>query len=777
MKLIKTELMALSKNLIIYQSATQLTLRPTLKHYLRLACLPFIFALWSSQSIAAIWNSPYVTADKDTLYTSFSSPPKHLDPVVSYNSNEWTFLSQVYEPPLQYHYLKRPYTLEPLTLSSMPTIHYFDKSGQRIIDIENSNKNVAFSEYYFELKPNIQFYPHPAFAKEGNSYIYHDLASDSKGVDLDGIKSVYDFEKLEKRNLIAADYVYAIKRMALRQNHSPVYDSMKAYIVGLEAFSKEVTDAFKAQLKKQDSTSKSSYFPLNDYELSGVKALDETRFKIRIKGQYPQFLYWLTMNFFAPIPWEADKFYKQEVLVKKNITLDTTPVGTGPYYLAENNPNRVMRLKANPYYHDSFYPTDGLAEGADPALLADAGKKLPFVQEVVYTLEKESVPLWNKFLQGFYDASGVSSDSFDQAVSITSGGNMQLTEQMQEKGIRFLSQIQPTIFYFGFNMSDEVVGGYSEKQQKLRQAISIAVNFEEYISIFMNGRGETAQSPIPPGIYGHQDGKDGFNPVIYEWKNNRPQRKELAVAKKLLAEAGYPDGRDQNGEPLTLYYDTAATGPDSQSQLNWYRKQFAKLGINLVIRATDYNRFQDKVRGAKVQMFSWGWNADYPDPENFLFLLYGGNAAINTNGGGVNSANYDNPEFNRLFEEMKTMKNGPERMAIIEQMIDIARQDAPWIWGFHPKALALYHDWLKNVWPNALANNTTKYRRIDSAAREQSQLEWNKPVTWPLVLVFLILVISIWPLTKAYQNRQKTVIKPTEVSRSSNNNPSIKEGS
>lgn len=735
------------------------------------SCLPFLHVslliillsqvvfliLPNSVQAANNWNSPYTNTDKhrQVLYTSFSSPPKHLDPVVSYNSNEWSILGQIYEPPLQYHYLKQPYELEPLTLKKLPTIRYFDKANNELSDVMDENK-IGFTEYLFELKSDVRFQHHPAFVKSGNSFKYHDVEDN----DLKSIQNIFEFPELATRTLKAEDYVYAIKRMALRQNHSPIYDSMKKYIVGLEAFSKEVTAAFSAQLKESNSNSKSSYFPLNNYQITGIEVLDDTRFKIRIKGKYPQFLYWLTMNFFAPIPWEADKFYKQQWLVEKNITLDTTPVGTGPYYLAENNPNRRMRLLANPNYHEAFYPTDGLAQNADQSLLDDAGKQLPFVQEVVFSLEKESVPLWNKFLQGYYDSSGVSSDSFDQAVSVTGSGNMQLTEQMKEKGIKFLSQIQPTIYYFGFNMADDIVGGYSEKQQKLRQAISIAVNFEEYISIFMNGRGEAAQGPIPPGIIGHKSGREGLNPISYDWINGRAQKKSLDYAKQLLAEAGYPGGRDENGEALTLHYDTAATGPDSQSQLNWYRKQFAKLGINLVIRATDYNRFQDKVRNAKVQMFSWGWNADYPDPENFLFLLYGGNATINTQGGGVNSANYDNPEFNRLFEKMKTMSNGPERMAIIEQMVAIARQDAPWIWGFHPKALALYHGWLKNLWPNALANNTMKYRRIDTELRNQSRAEWNKPVIWPFIVVLLLLVASVWPLTKAYKNRQTAVISP-----------------
>ena len=710
------------------------------------------FYISMSSAMANNWNSPYTEEQvkKQTLFNAFSSPPKHLDPVVSYSSNEWAILSQIYEPPLQYHYLKRPYTVEPLTLQNLPKISYLDKHGKVV---EPNSKEIALTEYVFELKKGIQFHNHPAFVKnQSGEFLYHEL----KDSDLDSVKSIYDFKQLDHRELIASDYVYSIKRMALRQNHSPVLDSMKPYIIGLTEFSETVSKDFEGLLKQENASSKSTYYDLNQFDISGVQAIDKYRFKIQIKGVYPQFLYWLTMNFFAPIPWEADRFYKQPGLVERNITLDTTPIGTGPYYLAENNPNRVMRLVANEEYHDAFYPDSGLPEDANPNLLDDAGKKLPFIKEIVYTLEKESVPLWNKFLQGYYDASGVSSDSFDQAVSITGSGNMSLTSEMQERGIQFLSQIQPTIFYFGFNMADPVIGGYEPEKQKLRQAISIAINFEEYISIFLNGRGEVAHSPIPPGIFGYQE--DRINQTVYFKDQNQIKRKSIEYAKQLLAEAGYPDGRKPNGEALSLYYDTAATGPDRQSELNWYRKQFAKLGINLIIRATDYNRFQDKVRKAKVQMFSWGWNADYPDPENFLFLLFGGNATINTNGSGINSANYDNPEFNRLFTQMKTMQNGPERLAIIQKMIQIAQQDAPWIWGFNPKSLALYHSWFKNVYPNALANNTTKYKRIDMEERYQKQQQWNNPVIWPLILVLLVLLISIWPLSNAYKKRQSTVM-------------------
>jgi ABC-type dipeptide transport system, periplasmic component len=177
-----------------------------------------------------------------------------------------------------------------------------------------------------------------------------------------------------------------------------------------------------------------------------------------------------------------------------------------------------------------------------------------------------------------------------------------------------------------------------------------------------------------------------MNPVVYSWQGGL-QRRSITEAKTLLSEAGYPKGVDPaTGKPLVLYFDTMDSGPDSKARLNWLRKQFNKLNIQLVIRGTDYNRFQEKMRTGSAQMFMWGWNADYPDPENFLFLLYGKNAkAIN---GGENAANYQNAEFDRLFEQVSTMENTPERQALINEMVSISQQDAPWIWGFHPKAFS-----------------------------------------------------------------------------------------
>ncbi|MFN3594197.1 MAG: ABC transporter substrate-binding protein, partial [Thiobacillaceae bacterium] len=471
-----------------------------------------------------------------------------------------------------------------------------------------------------------------------------------------------------------------------------------------------------------------------------------------IRGKYPQFIYWLAMPFFAPVPPEAERFYSQPGMAERNLTLDWQPVGTGPFYLAENDPNRVMILRRNPHYHDDFYPVDGEPGDAEAGLLRDAGRRLPLIEAAVYRLEKEDIPEWAKFLQGYYDASGITSDTFDQAIRIGPDGRPDLSPEMRARDIRLSTAVRASIWYVGFNMLDPVVGGASERARKLRQALSIALDYEEFISIFLNGRGIPAQGPLPPGIFGHREGEAGINPVVYRWQGGRALRRNIAEAKRLLAEAGYPEGREAgNGRPLTLFFDTMASGPEAKSRLDWYRKQFAKLGIQLVIRSTDYNRFQDKMRKGNAQIFEWGWNADYPDPENFLFLLYGPNRKAGANG--ENAANYENPEYDRLFRQMKDMANGPARQRVIDAMVDILRHDAPWVFAYHPQSYGLRHAWVANVKPNLMANNTLKYRRVDPAARVAYQMRWNRPVWWPVGLLLAFVAAAVIPAAVAYRRR------------------------
>ena len=695
------------------------------------------------------WNDPYPDTDAraNILYTSFSERPKHLDPVQSYSENEYVLIANIYQPPLQYHYFKRPYELIPFAAAEMPRALFYDAKDRRLPDNADA-KEVAYSDYVIRIRPGILYQPHPALAQDARGrYVYHDL----KPGDLDGVHAVGDFKQAGTRELTAADYVHQIKRLAHPRLHSPVMQLMGEYIMGLKELAQELAEAEKAA---DQAAPRDGFLDLTRFELAGAQAIDRYTYRVRVRGKYPQFVYWLAMPFFAPIPPESDRFYAQPGMAEKKISLDWFPIGTGPYMLTVNNPNRQMVLERNPNYKGEAYPAEGEPGDAEAGLLKDAGKPLPFIDKVMFALEKEQIPYWNKFVQGYYDASGIASDTFDQAVQFTGQGDVTLSEDMQARGISLQTSVATSVFYLGFNMLDPVVGGTSERARKLRHAISIAIDQEEMISIFRNGRGIAAQGPIPPGIFGYREGKEGINPYVYDWADNAPRRKPVEQAKQLLAEAGYPNGRDaKTGEPLLVNLDTTGTGPDAKSRLDWYAKQFEKIGVQLAIRATDWNRFQDKLRKGNVQLYFLGWNADYPDPENFLFLLHGAQSKVKTSG--ENASNYENPEFDRLFERMKNMANGPGRQAIIDRMVEIARHDAPWVWSLFPKDYTLHHAWVKNRKPNTMANNGLKYQRIDPAVRAKMRREWNQPVVWPLALGAGLLVLSLVPAVVTFRRRER----------------------
>jgi oligopeptide transport system substrate-binding protein len=715
---------------------------------IRTSLLVALFGVLSwltSGDASAAWNNPHARHQTDNVrYAAFANAPKTLDPARAYSSDEIQILAQIYEPLLQYHYLKRPYQLTPLTTCALPSVTYYDAHKKRLPN-NALPQHVHYSVYDIYLKPNIYYQPHPALAKDqAGHYVYFHLTPTA----LASIHSLEDFKKTGTRRMTAADYAYQIKRLASPKTSSPIFGVMKKYIVGLSDLSHRLQTALKTQ-------GRNTFLDLRQYPLSGVEVVSPDHLRITIHGYYPQFQYWLAMTFFVPIPWEADAFYSQPGLNARNITLGWYPIGTGPYRMMENNPNKQMVLVRNPNFHHERYPSQGAPGDAEKGYLKDAGKRLPFVDKAVFSLDKESIPRWNKFLQGYYDKSGIGSESFDQAIRLGADGVPHLTQEMVKKGIRLTTTMRPSLFYLGFNMLDPVVGGYSEKQRKLRQAISIALDYEEFITIFLNGRGKPAQGPIPQGIFGYVSGPKGMNPYVYTWSDGKPKRRALAYAKQLLAEAGYPGGIDpRTGQSLILHYDVATSpNPDDKARFNWFRKQFAKLGITLNIRGTLYNRFRDKVKTGKAQLFSWGWMADYPDPENFLFLLYGPNGKVKH--GGENASNYNNPVANQLFEQIKNLRNGDKRQALIDAFVRVVQKDSPLVWGYHPIDFTLSHQWNRDIKPNAMANNTLKYEKIDTEKRAAFQIAWNQPRVWPLWLLGALLLLLALPLCFIYWRRER----------------------
>jgi len=713
----------------------------------------------SSLGLAACsgpWNNPYpgdpgVRAEgASTIFSSFRERPKHLDPARAYTSDAYVFVGQIYQPPLQYHYLKRPFELIGFAANEVTRPRYFDRAG-RELPADAPAAAVAFSTYDIRIREGLGYQPHPALAVDASGQPrFHALTA----AELSRIHTLFDFSATGTREVVAADFVHQIKRLAHPRLQSPIQGKMAKYIVGLA----ELSDTLREKLK---TLPRDGFIDLAQHELEGAQVVDRYTFRIRLKGKYPQFVYWLAMPFFSPMPPEADRFYAQPGLARKNISLDWFPIGSGPYMLSENDPNRRMVLSRNPNFGVEVYPSEGAPGDREAGLLSDAGRRLPLTDRVVFSLEKEQIPYWNKFLQGWFDSSGISSDAFDQAVQMSASGDIGISDQMSARGIELQTSVATSIFYLGFNWQDAVVGAPEksdaagrERARKLRHAVSIAIDQEEFISVFRNGRAIAAQGPIAPGIIGFRDGEAGLNRYMYDWVDGAPRRKSIDHARKLLAEAGYPNGRDaKTGQPLVLNLDTVGSGAGARSRIEWYVRQLQKIDIQLVPRLTDWNRFQDKLRQGNVQMYFLGWNADYPDPENFLFLLYGPEAKVGRDGN--NSSNYRNPEYDQLFEQMKDMADGPARQQVIDRMVDILRADAPWVWGFHPVDFTLRHAWLANVQPNTMAQNELKYHRVDGGARALAHAAWNAPVLWPIGLAGVALFALVLPAWTGYRRRER----------------------
>ena len=680
-------------------------------------------------------NNPYPKSEQNEAiyYSTFSEEPKHFDPAVSYSSDEYRFIQQIYEPPLQYHYLKRPYELIPLTAETVPKPRYFNADGEALPP-DASTVSVARAVYEVHIRPGIMYQPHPCFAKtESGEWRYRDLTE----ADVKGFTEVKDFPMTGTRELIAADYVYQIKRMADRKVACPILSTLEDYILGMKAYS----DALAVGQENPP-------FP-------GLEVVDRYTYRVTLKAKYPQFVYWLAMPFFSPMPQEAIDFYAQPVMHERNITIDRFPVGTGAYRMESLIAHKEIVLVENENFRVERYPSTGELGDREAGLLDDAWEIIPFIPKAIYKLEKESIPRWNKFLQGYYDNSGIPSDTFDRAVTLDNTGDPAASEVLKTKQITLRTSVQPTTVYLAFNMLDDTVGGYTVEKQKLRQAISIALDYEEFIEIFLNGRGVLSHSPLPPGMFGYEEGKVGINPYMYDWDTltNRPTRKSIEEARQLLAEAGYPGGQDSKGNPLIITFDNTWNSAGGTARLTWMRNKLEQLGITMESRTTDYNRFRDKVKNANFQMIFWGWHADYPDAENFMFLLYGPNSKALHDG--ENAANYDNPEFNRLFEKMKNMENTLERLEIIREMNHLLQQDTPWIFTYHPVTFGLSHQWLKNNKPSSTGYNVLKYYRIDANQRAENRQEWNQPVLWPIWVCIALLILGTIPAAITIWKRER----------------------
>jgi oligopeptide transport system substrate-binding protein len=544
---------------------------------------------------------------------------KGYDPAYSadlYSNNE---VGKVYDGLLEYHYLKRPYQLEPNLAEALPEV---SKDGLT---------------YTFKLRKGVLFHDSPAFPG-------------GKG-----------------REFVADDIVYSIKRLADPKLQSTGWWLVDGKLAGLNEWRDKNTAAEKV-----------------DYGsvVEGVRALDRHTVQFKLTKPFPQFLYALAMPFTSAVAREAVEHFGAE--------FQNHPVGTGPFILPKfDRSNKIVYMR-NPTFREKFFPSEG-EEGDEAAgLLADAGKKLPLVDKVVVNIQTETQPQWLGFQKGNSDFLAVPKDNFDQAIV----GGKALSPELAAKGIRLSINPALDVTYIAFNHEDKLF----KDNLKLRQAISLAYDRNDSNKLFYSNTAVIAQSIVPPGIAGHK--KDYKNPWV---------EKNLELAKKLLAEAGYPGGK---GLP-TITYDTLASTVNRQ-MAEFFVKQLAEIGVKIAISTNTWPELVKKTNNKTTMLFGMAWGADYPDAENFLGLLYGPNASP-----GSNSSNFKNSDFDRLFVQASTMQDSPERTALYEKLYEMAAEQVPWIYGMHRTEVKLHQGWLKNFKYIEFTQHQSHYLNVDLETKKE----------------------------------------------------------
>ena len=321
---------------------------------------------------------------------------------------------------------------------------------------------------------------------------------------------------------------------------------------------------------------------------------------------------------------------------------------------------------------------------------------MPLVDRIVEYDIREFYTVWQMFLGGRIFSSGLSKDYFEKAIA----PDLSLSPDLVRRGIRLYKVPEPSTDYIGFNMLDSAVGVstdpvINERHRKLRQAFASAIDVKKYVEVIFNNRYMPANSFIPPGVAGHTD-----KPYAYEFNLER--------AKQLIAEAGFPGGRDEHGNALRLTMILPGAGSTgARQEADFYEEALRAIGVELIVQQLSFAEYLRREHDGETQVFWGAWIIDYPDAQNFLQLFYGPNKCP-----GINACNYQNPAFDRQYERILTMADSPERTALYEQMADMTTTDCVWALLDYRLEYGLYQPWFQNYKPHGFPYPNGKYYKV-----------------------------------------------------------------
>ena len=594
-----------------------------------IATLGLSLGLWSSTNGAE--SPPPQTAPLKVLRYAFRVAETGFDPAQISDLYSRTIAANIFDAPLQLEFLARPVRTRPNTAAAMPEV------------------SADYKTFTFTIKPGIYFADDPAF-------------------------------KGQKRELVAQDYVYSIKRHYDPKLKSPsLYSFENDKLLGLSELRQELIKAGK---------------PFDyEREVEGLRALDRYRFQIKLGAGNPRFVENMTDgSVVGAVAREVVEAYGEKIM--------DHPVGTGPFKLGEWRRSSRIVLERNPGYREAYYDEEAPADNPVAQAIAAKlkGRRLPMIDRVEIGVIEENQPRWLSFLNKEYDL--VEEVPAEFADRVMPGG--QLAPNLKRTGIQMVRYARADVALSLFNLEDPMVGGYTPERVALRRAISLAVDLDKEIRLVRKRQAMPAQGPIGPGTWGYDP---AFRSEMSEFN--------LARAKALLDLYGYVDKdgdgwRDQpDGSPLLLDYATQSDGERRQLAEQW-QKNMDALGVRIKFRIAQWPENLKASRAGKLMMWGVGWSAG-PDGAGFLELGYGPNK------GQANHSRFDLPAFNAVYDQQKALPNGPERQAAMTQAQALMVAYVPYKIHVHRIWTDLAQPWVVGYQRNVFLREFWKFVDIDSA--------------------------------------------------------------
>jgi ABC-type transport system substrate-binding protein len=589
---------------------------------------------WSVLTAAGAADSPAPgtasSAPQKVLRYAIRAAETGFDPAQLSDLYSRVLVANMFDALYAYEFLARPVRLRPNTAVALP------------------EASADFRTFTIRVRPGIYFNDDPAFNGR-------------------------------KRELVAADYVYSIKRHFDPRWKSPSYATISSnLILGLN----ELREAAIKGKKPFDY----------DAPVEGLRALDRYTLQFRLGQPHPRFADELS----DPAVTGA---MAREVVEAYGDKIMEHPVGTGPYRLASWKRSSLIAFDRNPNYRDEFYAEqapagDALAQSAMARL---KGRRLPMIDRVEISVIEQPQPRWLSFLNSEMSLVEQVPEDF---VTIAMPNN-RLAPNLAKLGIYDIRYLRNDSALSYFAMENPVVGGYKPDKVALRRAISLAVNVEEEIRVVRRGQAIPAQSIMGPGVWGYDP---AFRSAMGEF--------DRARAKALLDLNDYVDRdgdgwREQpDGAPLVIEY---ATQPDDASRqlITQWKKNMDAIGIRMVFKTAQWPENLKASRAGKLMMWGVAWSGG-PDGEQFLVL---GNGPEK---GQANHARFDLPEYNRLFDLQRRLPNGPERARVMTEMKMLTVAYMPYKAHVHRIWTDLAQPWLVGYHRNVFLREFWKYVDIDT---------------------------------------------------------------